>query len=298
MPTEQKSSVEIVRPGPQQLLKAELERIKPALAAVLPRHVTPERILKVVLSATARQPALLECTMASIVRAVMQAGELGLEVGGLLGEAYLVPYNVKVKDGNRERWEKQAQCIPGYRGLIKLARQSGQIAAVSAHPVFAGDDFTVNLATETISHDPDLAGDMSDEAITAAYCVVRFKEGGQQIEVMGRSQLDAVRSRSKAANAGPWVTDFAEMCRKSVVKRCLKYCPISAELAEAMDLDARAEEEGGTLTDRALVAAEPVKQLEEKLRAPRAPRKAAEPAKTEPAPAPKVVDHGPAKGEV
>ena len=92
----------------------------------------------------------------------MQAGELGLEVGGLLGEAYLVPFNNKVKHGNTERWEKQAQCIPGYKGLIKLARQSGEIESVSAR-LHGVDKFSVDLGTDEIHHMPDYEGERDDK---------------------------------------------------------------------------------------------------------------------------------------
>jgi recombination protein RecT len=175
--------------GAQQLLKHELERIRPALMAVLPKHVTADRILKVLLSATARQPKLLECTTPSIVRAVMQAGELGLELGGLLGEAYLVPF--RNKQGQRE-----AQCIPGYKGLIKLARQSGQIAGISARIVYSGDAFSVDLAEETIHHEPDFEGDRESAAIMAAYAIARFVDGGRQVEVMTRAESESAARRA------------------------------------------------------------------------------------------------------
>jgi recombination protein RecT len=233
----------IQKQDPQQTLKAMLERMKPALAAVLPKHVTADRMLKVVLSATARQPKLLECSATSIVRSVMQAGELGLEVGGLLGEAYLVPYNNKVEDENgRTRWEKQAQCIPGYKGLIKLARQSGQIASIIAVVVYSEDKFRVLPAEDRIEHEPDLLGEREDEDIVAVYAIARFREGGQQIDYMTLAEVNKIRARSKSSESGPWVTDFAEMARKTVVRRLCKYLPLSAELAQAIELDNEHEE--------------------------------------------------------
>lgn len=241
--TAQPGNGAIQKQDPQQTLKAMLERMKPALAAVLPKHVTADRMLKVVLSATARQPKLLECSTTSIVRSVMQAGELGLEVGGLLGEAYLVPYNNKVEDENgRTRWEKQAQCIPGYKGLIKLARQSGQIASIIAVVVYVEDKFRVLPAEDRIEHEPDLKGDRNDEDIVAVYAIARFREGGQQIDYMTLAEVDKIRARSKSAESGPWVTDFAEMARKTVVRRLCKYLPLSAELAQAIELDNEHEE--------------------------------------------------------
>jgi recombination protein RecT len=208
-------------PSAQELLKHDLERASGALASMLPKHVTVERLIKVVLSATARNQSLLKCSRMSIIRAVMQSAELGLELGGLLGEAYLVPY------------KGDATCIVGYRGLIKLARQSGQIHSIGARVVHANDAFSVNLAEERIEHRPDMGGDPGP--LVAVYAIARFRDGGQQVEVMSRAQVDAIRSRSKAASSGPWVTDYEEMARKTVVRRLSKYLPLSPELQSALE---------------------------------------------------------------
>jgi recombination protein RecT len=226
----------------QKSLKADLESLIPSLRSVVPKHVTPERLCKVVLSATARTPDLLLCTRTSIVRALMQAGELGLEIGGLLGEAYLVPYNNKITEhGKPDRWEKHAQCLIGYRGLMKLARQSGLIQSISARVVYAGETFHVDLANETVSHMLQLDVDRSDENIVAAYAIARLKDGGTQIDVMSRRELDAIKARSKSGNSGPWVSDKSEMCRKTVVRRLYKYLPVSTELQNALELDAETD---------------------------------------------------------
>jgi recombination protein RecT len=234
----------------QQRLKSELHRIQPALAQILPRHLSPDRLVKIVLSATLRKPSLLECTLPSIIRSVMQAAELGLELGGLLGEAYLVPYRVTVSPN---RQEKQAQCIVGYRGFIKLARQSGEISTVTAHPVYKGDVFSVDAANEEVKHLPDLFAATRDPSdIIAVYMTVRFKDGAKQIDYMNRAEIEAIRRRSKAADDGPWVSDYAEMCRKSIVRRGLKYAPISVHLARVIEDEMKIDEDG-VMTDAGIV---------------------------------------------
>jgi recombination protein RecT len=215
----------------QRLLQDDLDRVKAALEKILPKHVTPERMIKVVLSATARNPDLLKCTRQSIVRAVMQAAELGLEIGGLLGEAYLVPYN------------EQVRCIIGYRGFIKLARQSGEIDAIDAHPVYEGDVFDVNFAESTIAHSPgDLTRNREEGRILAFYAIARYRRGFKQIDVMTLGEVNKIRARSKAANKGPWVDDFVEMGRKTVVRRLSKYLDLSAEVRRAFEIEAEHEE--------------------------------------------------------
>ncbi len=213
-----------------------LEKMQGNLTAVLPRHLTAERMIKVALVSCAKTPKLLDCTSQSMAAAMMQAAELGLEPGGALGHAYLVPF------------KNQVQFIPGYRGLIELARRSGEIAQIGAWPVFKGEAFEYTNTDEgqKLTHVPNFESSRSAENLTHVYMIARLKgEDLPQIEVMSRAEVEAVRARSKAANAGPWVTDFVEMARKTVVKRGIKYLPLSSEkfekLAQAIEISNRAE---------------------------------------------------------
>ena len=215
----------------QQTIMQLFESRKASIAAVMPKHLTPERMLKVALSATARSPQLLACTPASLLLCVMQAAELGLEAGGLLGEAYLVAY----KD--------TATLIPGYRGLVKLARQSGQLSSLEAYVVRKQDTFDIEFGLEPrLVHKPFMQGEPNSDDIVAVYAIARFKDGTRQCDVMTRGEVDAIRKRSAAANSGPWVTDFAEMAKKSVVRRLCKYLPLSPELQKALEHEAAIEQ--------------------------------------------------------
>lgn len=208
--------------------KTLLEEMRPKIAEALPAHIRPERILKAALIAANKNKDLLDCSKASVMLALMQAAELGLDPSGTLGSGYLVPF--------------KGQCVfmPGYRGLIDLARRSGQIASIQAHVVFEGDLFEYELGLEPkLRHVP--AGTDEPKTITHAYMVAILKDGTKQIEVMSRAQLDSIRTRSRAGNGGPWVTDYAEMCRKTVVRRGMKYLPLSAELERALEVDVAAE---------------------------------------------------------
>jgi len=82
---------------PMGNVKALLEASRGAISSRLPRHLTADRLLKVALTTINKNPTLLEATRESLIAAVMQAAELGLEPGGALGEGYLVVYNNKVK---------------------------------------------------------------------------------------------------------------------------------------------------------------------------------------------------------
>lgn len=194
------------------------------IAKVVPKHVTPERLLKVLVACMTKVPALGQCTPDSLVACFKLSAELGLEPGGALGHLYLVPY------GN------VATPIIGYRGMIELARRSGQVASVRAVVVREKDVFRIVEGTEPrIVHEPFVDGDAG--ALRAVYCVVALKDGGSQFDWMTKAQVDAIRAKSKAGQAGPWKDHYDEMAKKTVTRRCLKYAPMSAEIAQVYEVE-------------------------------------------------------------
>lgn len=225
-------------------LKVALEKSLPNIKQIAAKHLTPERLVKVVLGAASRTPLILDCTPLSVVKAVLQAAELGLEPGSSLGEFWLVPFK------NGKTGEREAQGIPGYRGLIALARRTGEIANLYAEAVYQGDEFEVELGLHPkLIHRPDWDNENREDAkhLRFVYAVARFKDDTFQFIVLSRKQVDALRRRSKASDSGPWVTDFEEMAKKTAIRRLSKYLPMSVEMAKAMELQARAE--GGDFDD-------------------------------------------------
>lgn len=240
--------------GPKRpaTLKDLLERAKPSLAAVVPKHMSADRLIKIALACVSRDKTgkLAQCTPESVLLAVMHAGELGLEIGGSLGEAYLVPFKKSWKD-DKNQWHAQleAQCIIGYRGFVNLARRSGEIQNVSAHVVRKNDKFNVVFGLdERIEHTPILEGDPGE--LVAVYAICRYKDGGYQVELMTRPDVIAVRDRPKPWSKGkpappedgPWITDEAEMWRKTAVRRLAKYLPLSPELRRQLEKEDEIEE--------------------------------------------------------
>ncbi len=200
-----------------------------AIAGRLPSHMSADRFVKIAVTAAAKSPKILQCNPESVMLSIMAAAEIGLEPGGSLGEGYLVPYG------------STCQFIPGYRGLISLARRSGQIVSLEAHAVYAEDAFEVEFGLECkLSHKPSMAKERGD--IVAVYAIARLVGGGIQYDYMTRSEVDDIRKRSRAGTSGPWVTDFAEMAKKTVIRRLFKMLPVSTEmLSKALELQAQAE---------------------------------------------------------
>lgn len=216
-------------------------KMKNQIALALPRHMTAERFARIALTELRKVPKLAQCEPTSFMGAVMQCAQLGIEPGGALGHAYLLPFDVRKKQGNQ--WvtvRTDCQLILGYRGMIDLARRSGQIVSLSARAVYADDQFNYSYGLEeTLEHMPSKSNTPGE--LIYVYAVARLKDGGYQFEVMSRAQVEAIRSQSKAKDSGPWVTHFEEMARKTVVRRLFKYLPVSIEMQTAITLDERAE---------------------------------------------------------
>lgn len=204
------------------------ESVKAQLRMVAPRHLTPDRITRVAMTSIQRTPKLLDCTPESLLGALLTCTQLGLEPDDAGGRAYLIPYGDK------------ATLIIGYRGLMELARRSGEIATLDAQVVHKNDVFEFEYGTNPfLRHKPMLEGDAGP--VVGAYAVATTKGRAVQFDVMSTTDLEAIRKRSRAKNDGPWVTDTNEMYRKTVVRRLCKYLPSSPELSRAVSLDEQAE---------------------------------------------------------
>ena len=210
-------------------LKGLLERSSGSIRELLPKHVTPERLTKLLLVAANRNPAILSCTQASVVETVMRAAELGLDFGQL-GGAHAVPFGNKL------------QLIPDYRGLVKLVRQSGELSYVGADVVYDKDSFVYQKGSSPkVEHVPKLDGDRGRKM--GAYAVLLMKDGSLYTDYMNVAEIEAIRSRSKAGKSGPWVTDWDEMAKKTVLRKTCKLAPMSSELlSSALEIDNEAFE--------------------------------------------------------
>jgi recombination protein RecT len=206
--------------SPIESVRHALELMKPQLAAILPAHLPADRLLRVVMTALESTPALLDCDRASLYRAVMTCAQLGLEPDGVLGQAWLVPS------------KGRAQLVPGYRGLLTLARDSGQILSINAQAVHRNDHFDYAYGlNERLEHVPG-SGDRGE--ITHFYAYAKLKDGGHCFEVMSRAEVDAVR-RSGRTEGSAWGNGYAEIGLKTVLKRIARFLPLSVQRAAALD---------------------------------------------------------------
>lgn len=219
-------------------LEAHLYKAQTDFAAVLPKALTPERFIKCALVAATKTPKLLEAyrdSPATFLQAVMTSAELGLEVGNTLGLFYLLPFK------NNRTNKVEVQGIVGYKGYINLALRNPRIKSIRARPVYSNEEFSIEYGLhEEIRHKPQLTGDPGE--FIGVYAVAELDDGATVLEWMPKAEVDGIRRRSKAANNGPWVTDFVQMARKTVIRRICNYLPLANDLARALELDEDAAE--------------------------------------------------------
>lgn len=237
----------------QQLaaLSAELDRRQAIIEQSAASLIDPVKMKGIVLSTFTRTPSLWECDPVTIARAVVEASQAGLMPTGSLGGAYLVPFY------NSKTGRKEAQLIIGYTGMVQLARRSGEVTRCEARIVRQADQFAFGYGLDPyLDHVPAL-GLPEDAAnpMTHAYAVAHFKSGERQFDVMSAAEILAIKARSKSKDrdgnpTGPWVTDEAEMAKKTVLRRLSKLLPLTIEAQRMLDSEDAIETEPRNVTPR------------------------------------------------
>ena len=194
------------------------EKFKQSVGEVLPKHLTPERFVKIALYATLKNPKLKECDANSVYQALITLSQLGLEPDGRL--AHLIPFQ------NRKANRYDCQLIVDFKGLAELAYRSGRISHVHADVVCDNDDFEYDRG-QVVRHKIDFRKPRGNAY--AYYAMATFKDGGEAVVVMTKFEVDAIRARSRAGNSGPWVTDYDEMAKKTAFRRLSKWLPLSPD---------------------------------------------------------------------
>ena len=224
------NQVAITNSGEKKTMQSYIKSMEGEIKKALPSVITPERFTRMVLSAISTNPQLGSCTPASFLGAMMSAAQLGLEPNTPLGQAYILPYK------NKGILEAQFQL--GYKGLIDLAYRSGEVELVQAHIVYENDTFECEFGLDAkLKHVP--AENDRGNAVKV-YAMFKTKSGGYGYDVMS---IDDVRkhaqkySKSFGSNFSPWATNFEEMAKKTVLKRCLKYAPLKSDFVKGVVQD-------------------------------------------------------------
>jgi recombination protein RecT len=195
-------------------VRGAIEKMAPQFKAALPAHVSVERFIRVTLTAVQTNPNLLNADRRTLFAAATKAAQMGLLPDG--------------REGAIVTFKDQAQWMPMVAGIMKLVRNSGEISTWSVQAVYENDNFDFCLGDEEhITHKPSLS---NRGKLIAVYSIVSMKDGEKSREVMSVEDVNAIRARSRSGNSGPWQTDFAEMAKKTVVRRHSKRLPLSTDI--------------------------------------------------------------------
>ena len=194
-------------------------------ATALPKHVNSERFVRIAITTIRQNPKLAKCSQESLLGALMVSAQLGLEPG-TLGQCYLIPFE------NKKAGTVECQFQIGYKGLIELLRRSGQLSDIYSYTVYENDDFNIEYGlSRTLTHKPNF--DERGE-IKGFYAVAILKDGAKAFEYMTKDEVThhEEKYRKGSYKNDVWNKNFEEMAQKTVVKKLLKWLPVSVEFLE------------------------------------------------------------------
>lgn len=191
----------------------------------LPQHINTDRFVRIAITTIRLNPKLAKCNPESLIGALMVSAQLGLEPG-TLGQCYLIPFE------NKKAGTVECQFQIGYKGLIELLRRSGQLSDIYSYTVYENDDFNIEYGlSRTLTHKPNF--DERGE-IKGFYAVAILKDGAKAFEYMTKDEITKheEKYRKGSYKNDVWNKNFEEMAQKTVVKKLLKWLPVSVEFLE------------------------------------------------------------------
>lgn len=199
-------------------------------ATALPKHINTDRFVRIAITTIRQNPKLAQCSQESLLGALMVSAQLGLEPG-TLGQCYLIPFE------NKKLGKVECQFQIGYKGLIELLRRSGQLSDIYSYAVYENDDFNIEYGlSRTLTHKPNF--DERGE-IKGFYAVAILKDGAKAFEYMTKDEVvkHEEKYRKGSYKNEVWNKNFEEMAQKTVVKKLLKWLPVSVEFLENIEKD-------------------------------------------------------------
>lgn len=198
---------------------------KNQFANALPKHINTDRFMRIAITTIRLNPKLAKCSQESLLGALMVSAQLGLEPG-TLGQCYLIPFE------NKKAGTVECQFQIGYKGLIELLRRSGQLSDIYSYIVYENDEFYIEYGlSRTLVHKPNFT-DRGE--IKGFYAVAILKDGAKAFEYMTKDEVvkHEEKYRKKSYKNDVWNKNFEEMAQKTVVKKLLKWLPVSVEFLE------------------------------------------------------------------
>jgi recombination protein RecT len=233
-------SNQVALASPKELL-AFLTKSRSAIEMALPKHLNPDRMLRLALTCWSTTPKLRQCSGQSILASIVVASQLGLEPG-IAGQAYLIPY------------KGTCTLVPGWQGLVGLLNNTGRATAWTGS-VFEGDTWEFELGSAPkLRHIPGPNYGDPDK-MTWAYACGKVN-GSEQPVVEAWPVGRIIKHRDKFNQVGRQhysYDNFEMYARKVVLLQVLKYMPRSIELNNAITAADAGEMGRATTVDAGVV---------------------------------------------
>lgn len=221
---------------------------KAKIKDALPPGIDPDRFVRVTLTAIQQNPAVANGDRQSLYSSVIRCAQDGLSPDGK--QAALVMFGDKV------------QYMPMIGGLRKIAADHGIIMATGV--VHKNDHFEYELGVKPFKvHKPAPLDQERGDAI-GAWAEALDDDGNLYLEVMGKGDIEQVRTASRAKNGDLWTKWWGEAARKTVGRRLFKSLPLADKLdererriIEAADADMEFDRRTGEVTTETATPAAP-----------------------------------------
>jgi len=183
------------------------------------------------LQALQNNEKLALCAPITVQNAIINVASIGLTLQPALGYAYLVPDSVKQKDAaGREVWVNVCTLKVSFKGLLKIATDSGSIKWVKAEIVKEGDTFEYNGPCLLPRHVMQPFGDRGKTV--GVYCVAKTHDGDYLVDIMDAAEIVKIRNAAKTKTV--WDAWPDEMAKKAIIKRASKQWP-KTDQSERLD---------------------------------------------------------------
>jgi len=176
-----------------------------------------------------KNQALQGCSKESFIASLINVALTGITLNPALGYAYLIPRRVSGK--------MECTLDISYKGLLHILTDSGGVKNIYAHCVYEKDVFKCEYGLSPVLQHVPFMGRNKGE-IKGAYGVAVLPDGSKTFDYMDIEELNYIKSRSESGKrgVGPWVSDFAEMARKTIIKRMFKYLAKSDKMSKAAEV--------------------------------------------------------------
>ncbi len=222
---QQAKAVAVAKPqqSARKDVRQEIEVLSPQFKAALPPQISPEKFIRVTMTAINGNPDLLEADRTTLFAAVMRAAQDGLLPDG--------------KEGAIVAYKGRCNWLPMVAGILKKVRNSGDLKSITSQIIYEKDKFRfwTDDAGDHLEHDPQMFEDRG--RVIGVYALAVTRDSGTYIEVLNAKQIAEIKATVRSSN-GPWNGPFElEMWRKTAIRKLSKRLPMSTDLEDVIRSD-------------------------------------------------------------